>query len=32
MCSNSSGVSSGALKKHSARRFPVGVWEVLQSC
>src|ERR671939_400335 len=25
MCSNSSGVSSGALKKHSARRVPVGV-------
>src|SRR4029450_9062482 len=25
MCSNSSGVSSGALKKHSARTFPAGV-------
>src|SRR5256885_16212278 len=26
MCSNSSGVSSGALKKHSVRRCPVGVF------
>jgi hypothetical protein len=25
MCSNSSGVSSGALKKHSVTMFPVGV-------
>src|SRR5215216_5676950 len=26
MCSTSSGVSSGALKKHSVRRCPVGVF------